>query len=252
MENQLLDSDMLYNKDGKSLASILQNGYETHSSEYLRKGFELFKQNAGGFIGFLIISFILRIVASFIPLASIFMIPLTAGIIIVAKKIDKNEGYQFSNFFDGFQSIWPLIGSAFLQGLIALALMIIFFIPFFFVFGLSFFSSLGNASLYDSGFRYLMIAIFILVFIFLFIFVIWTFSSQLIVFNKKRAWEAMEISRKVMSKKYLNWLGFLLLLGLVNILGALCLLVGLLVTVPTTMCALYVAYEDVIGTDLVD
>lgn len=37
MENQLLDSDMPENKNGKSLSELLNNGYETHSIDYLKK-----------------------------------------------------------------------------------------------------------------------------------------------------------------------------------------------------------------------
>jgi uncharacterized membrane protein len=80
--------------------------------------------------------------------------------------------------------------------------------------------------------------------------VMWIFSSFFILFPKYKAWDAMEASRKVVFKKFFNWLGFLLLLGIFNVAGAICLLVGLLVTVPTTMCAIYVAFEDVVGTNV--
>ena len=51
MENQLLDSDMLVNKEGKSLSSLLANGYETNSVEYITKVTDLFKQNIGAYKG---------------------------------------------------------------------------------------------------------------------------------------------------------------------------------------------------------
>ncbi len=253
MENQLLDSDMLGNKDGKSLNELLMNGYETNSAEYIRKGYEIFKENAGGFIGFIILAFFARIIGGIIPIIgsiiSIFLIPLTIGAYIVAKKISKNEHYEFSNFFDGYQKLGPLIGSAFIQGFIVVGIILIFFIPFFLIHGFNL-SSLDNSNFNDSGFMLLMGLIFILMLVVIFIFVAWTLSSQLIVFNNNSPWEAMEISRKIVSKKYFNWLGFILLIWLVNVAGALCLLVGLLITVPTTLCALYVAYDDVVGMNL--
>lgn len=256
MEDQLLDSDMMNNNEGKSLSSILENGYETNSVEYIKKGFEIFKQNAGAFIGFLVLAFIARMVAGVIPIVGsiigIFLIPLSVGGIIVAKKIDKNENYEFGNFFDGYQKLGPLIGNAFIQGLIAVAIMLVFFIPFFFLYGFSFFSSLAYESVSDGRFAVFMIVMFVMVILFFFIFVSWTLSNQIIIFNDKGPWEAMEISRKVVSKKYFNWLGFLFLMGLLNVAGALCFLVGLLITLPTTMCALYVAYEDVVGVNLKD
>jgi hypothetical protein len=54
----------------------------------------------------------------------------------------------------------------------------------------------------------------------------------------------------VVFKKFFNWLGFIFLIGLFNIAGAICLGVGLLVTIPTSMCAIYVAFEDVVGTNV--
>jgi hypothetical protein len=252
MENQLLDIDLLNNKEGKSLSSILANGYETNSTEYIRKGFELFKMNAGGFIGFILIGLLLRVLSNFVPFAAIFLIPMSIGTYVVAKRIDKNEPFQFSNFFDGYQQLGPLIGIGFLQGLIAVAIILVFLIPFFFVVGFDFIDKIGTASMANTNFIYFILFIFALAVILTIIFAGWSFSNLILFFDKRGVWDSMEISRKIISKRYLNWIGFLLLLGLVNILGFLCLFVGLLVTIPTTSCALYVAYEDVVGLNLRD
>lgn len=252
MENQLLDIDLLDNKEGKSLSAILANGYETNSTEYIKKGFELFKINAGGFIGFIILGLLLRVISNFVPFSGIFLIPLSIGTYIVAKRIDKNEPFQFSNFFDGYQQLGPLIGIAFLQGLIAVAIIVVFLLPFFFVVGFDFIDEIGTASITNTKFIYFILLAFALIFILTLIFAGWTFSNLILFFDKKGVWNSMEISRKIIFKRYLNWIGFLLLLGFINILGCLCLFVGLLVTIPATSCALYVAYEDVIGLNLKD
>lgn len=257
MDNQLLDSDFInQNKEGKSLNDILLNGYETHTSQYISKGYEIFKQNAGGFIGFIILAFFIRTIAAFIPaigtVFSIILIPLYIGVNIVAKKIDQNEPYEFGNFFDGYKKMSPLIGAAFIQGLLAIAMMLIAFVPFFLSYGIDFFSTLENSSISDSRFMTLIITMVILIVLFIFIFVAWTLSSQLIVFNNNGAWQSMEISRKIVSKKYFNWLGFVILLALINFAGALCFLIGLLITIPTKLCAMYVAYEDVVSLNLTE
>ncbi|MFN8260591.1 MAG: hypothetical protein U0X41_06570 [Chitinophagales bacterium] len=252
MENQLLDLDLLNNKEGKSLSALLMNGYETNSVEYIKKGFELFKMNVGGFIGFILLAFLLRMAGNFIPFASIFLIPLSMGMYVLAKKIDKNEPYQFSNFFDGYQKTGPLIGIAFLQGLIAIAIMLVFLLPFFLVVGFDFINEIETASASDTNFISFILLAFLMVIIILLVLVSWTFSGLILFFNERKVWDAMEISRKVITKKYLNWLGFLLLLGLINIAGCLFLFVGLLVTIPTTSCAIYVAYEEIIGLNLQD
>ena len=82
--------------------------------------------------------------------------------------------------------------------------------------------------------------------------ILFLFGTFLVLFEKFEPLKALDISRKLVSKKFFNWLGFLLLLGLFNAAGALCLLVGLFVTIPSTVCALYVAYEDVVGLNLRD
>ena len=105
MENQLLDSDMLNKDEGKSLSVLLSNGYQTQSVEYIKKGFEIFKQNIGGFIGFLIVIGIASSIINAIPFVKVIgmalLAPVIAGFYIVAKMIDKNEVHSFSNFFDG-------------------------------------------------------------------------------------------------------------------------------------------------------
>jgi NhaP-type Na+/H+ or K+/H+ antiporter len=62
-------------------------------------------------------------------------------------------------------------------------------------------------------------------------------------------WDSMEISRKLVTKKWWNIFGFLLLLLLINFAGALVFFVGLLFTIPITYCALYAAFEDIVGTE---
>jgi uncharacterized membrane protein len=48
---------------------------------------------------------------------------------------------------------------------------------------------------------------------------------------------------------YFSFTMFLLLMVLVDILGALCCIVGLLVAVPVTVAAVTVAYKELVGFD---
>lgn len=256
MENQLLDSDLIGYKDGKSLSEILNNGYETHAVDYIKKGFEIFKQNILFFLGFFAILIVINFVANVIPMASIFvsllMIPLSAGIYIVAKKIDYNEQYSFSNFFDGYKIYQPLIIASFIQFLIAIVLVLICCIPVFVILGISFFSNMQFGNIDPTKIGLLLLMFFILFLVFSLIFINWIFANKLIIFSDKEAWESMQISRKIISKKLFNWVGFLLLLMLFNLAGAICFGIGLLVTIPTSSIAMYVAYNDVVGMNLRD
>jgi len=77
--------------------------------------------------------------------------------------------------------------------------------------------------------------------------VAYSFTTALIVDRKFDFWEAMETSRKVISKRWFPFFGFVLVLVLINIVGALLFFVGLLFTIPLTMCAIAAAYQDILG-----
>lgn len=263
MENQLLDGDLLNNnKDGKSLSELLVNGYETHATDYIKKGFEIFKQNVGGFIGFLILIGVIKIAISAIPFVSILtsalVAPIAIGAFIVAKMIDKNETYSFSNFFDGTKKFKPL----FLVSLITSAIV---FIVFLVIGGWSYFkmaflglkpkmnySDINSLMAYSQSMSGYGLRIFFAVLVTMAITIFLIFGNFLVYFSNFEPINALDTSRKIVSKKFFNWLGFLMLLGLFNIAGALCFGIGLLITIPTTMCAMYVAYEDVVGLNLRD
>lgn len=260
MENQLLDNDMLDNKEGKSLSALLANGYETNSVDYIKKGFEIFKQNIGAFIGFIIIVGIAEAIVGSIPfikgLAGALVAPVIAGGFLVAKMIDKNETHSFSNFFDGTKNYVPLFLVTLPTLLIGAILLVVGGWAYFKVAFLGIvpkldirdFNSLSTYANSMAGFGMRASLAKIISGVISILFVIF-----LVLFERFEPVRALDISRKLVSKKFFNWLGFLLLLaGLFNAAGALCLLVGLFVTIPSTVCALYVAYEDVVGLNLRD
>jgi len=75
--------------------------------------------------------------------------------------------------------------------------------------------------------------------------VAWHFALPLIMDKRIEFWPAMELSRKVISKHWWSFLGFAIVLGLVNFVGVLACGIGLFVTAPLTMIALAYAYEDI-------
>jgi hypothetical protein len=255
MENQLLDSDMLDNREGKSLSALLANGYETHSVEYIRKGFELFKRNIGPFLGFLLIVAICQGILSSIPfikgLANPLISPIIAGAFLVAKKIDKNEPHAFSDFFEGTKNYKRLFLVALLPTLLVMVIMLIFG-------GWNYFqvTFLGRNAGNVNDMLYMMKShaggLGIAGLIAILVSILFLFGTFLVLFENFAPVRALDISRKIISKKFFNWVGFILLLGLFNLAGLICLVVGLLVTIPSTICALYAAYEDVVGLNLRD
>ena len=75
------------------------------------------------------------------------------------------------------------------------------------------------------------------------------FTYLFIVDKRMDFWPAMEASHAVVKNDYFGFTMFLLLAVLVNLLGALCCIVGLLVSIPVTFAAITVAYREIVGFD---
>jgi hypothetical protein len=79
----------------------------------------------------------------------------------------------------------------------------------------------------------------------IYLLVAWYFTFLLVVDKGLGFWEAMEVSRKVVSQRWWSFFGFALLCFLINLGGLLLLGVGALVTIPWTGLAWTHLYEDV-------
>jgi hypothetical protein len=193
---------------------LIQQGYETDAGNYIRRGWEIFQENMGIFIAYTLIMILISVAAAFIPFGSLLVSgPLTAGFYIVANKISKGEPYEFGTFFKGFDFFVQLLLWSLVGGI---------------------FIALGLVALIIPGI-YLAVA--------------YTFVPLFIVFGKMEFWDGMEYSRKMVTRKWWNIFGFVLLLFLINLAGTLAFFVGLLFTIPLTYCAIYAAFEDIVGTD---
>ena len=73
------------------------------------------------------------------------------------------------------------------------------------------------------------------------------FTYLFIIDKRMDFWPAMQASHAVVKNDYFGFTMFLLLAVLVNILGALCCIVGLLVSIPVTFAAITVAYKEIVG-----
>ena len=115
----------------QNIESLIQNGYSTDIGSYLSRGWELFKRNVGGFIGYAALLGLINIgfmllggvvdwgrepeqspsaLASLLNgISSVISIPLQAGSYIVAFKLAKQRPTTFSDFFRGFNYFLPLL-----------------------------------------------------------------------------------------------------------------------------------------------
>lgn len=229
------------------LETVLSNGYNFQLSQYISKGFNIFGKNAGMFIGYLLVYFAISIGLSIIPilgqLASLVISgALLAGYYIVADKTERGEHVEFSNFFDGFKSLTPLFIGTLLLIVMAIALMIPFFIIVFFKFGIE--SLSGDGSFPDFGILDFIViaAVFIGV---LYISVSFIYMTLFIVFDKMDAWAAMMASRKIVEKNFILHVLFFIVWGFIIMLSALPFGLGLLATIPAFYCSVYAAWADI-------
>jgi len=193
--------------------------YQVNLGSYFTKGLEIFKGNIGGFIGFTLILFIINMVLSAIPVIGTIIsmginAPLGAGYYLVAKKLLNNEATTFGDFFKGFDYFTPL----FLAGLVS---------------GL--FITLGMLLLLIPG---------------IYLAVSYMFTSLMIINTDLGFFEAMEASRKLITKKWFSFFGFILVIIIINTIGLMLLGLGIFVTLPLTMCAVAVAYDDIVNKQL--
>ncbi|MDW7690600.1 hypothetical protein R9C00_22425 [Flammeovirgaceae bacterium SG7u.111] len=219
-EDDILD-DFL-NEDDSDLLSFeqrieqkIRDGYEFRMGDYISKAFDIFQQNIGYFIGFALLYMVIQLALNFIPFlgslgALVINAPLGVGYAIMARKISRDEPYEFGDFFRGFDAVLQL----FLGGLIV-----------------GIFVVIGSVFLIIPG---------------IFLGVCYVFVSLIIYFENQDFWPAMEYSRRLITKNWWSVFGFVIILVLLNFAGALVLGIGLLVTIPVSGIAIYVAYEDIL------
>lgn len=207
----------MFESNPKSLESIVNAGYRFKMGEYISRGWTIYKQSPVFLIGFLILTIVINLVLQRIdsrigvPASLVVLPPLSAGWFVAIFKLIKRETIQFSDFFKGFKYFTPLVISSILIFVFVTIGMILLIIP-----GI-----------------YLAFAYF--------------FVTPLILDRKIDFWQAMEASRKIVTKKWFSFFGFGLVLGLINLGGAILSGLGLLVTIPLSVCSVAAAYDDIVG-----
>ncbi|NMW17659.1 MAG: hypothetical protein HKK66_01260 [Chlorobiaceae bacterium] len=187
-----------------------------HIQDYIRQGWEMFKEHVGEFVGFTLIIFVISAVCSKFAFAGSFIVsalaaPLYAGFGIVAFKLINGKSFQFADFFNGFNYLLPL----FLGGLAC-----------------GFLVSIGFVLLLIPG---------------IYLAVGYMFTTFLIIDYRMEFWQAMETSRQIITRNWFAFFGFAFALFALNFFGALAFGVGLLVSIPVSACAAAIAYKEIMG-----
>jgi hypothetical protein len=137
--------------------------------------------------------------------------PLIAGFHIFTMKKLMGRNAEFGDLFKGFNLFVPTLVASLLIGLFTFAGTLLCLIP-----------GLVVAAMYK-------------------------FTYLFIVDKQMDFWPAMQASHAVVKNDYFGFTMFLILAFLVNLLGVLCCIVGLLVTIPLTFAAITVAYKEIVG-----
>lgn len=208
----------MYSDKNYKLDLILNNHINFDFGKYFERGWEIFIKNIGLYIAFsavfIGIFLINSLIAAGIPggnsiLNMITTPPLTAGLYLAIYYSTKSK-INFSKFFDGFNYFIPLLIYSVISSI------------------------------------FIFIGVFALVIPAIYLSVAYAFSIFFIVFHKLDFWQAMEYSRKIITKKWWSFFGLFLVLGLLNAVGAFFMLIGVLFTLPFSYCVIYAAYEDII------
>ncbi len=201
----------------EEMERLARADYTVRGGDWIRAGWAAFRDQPGGFIGFAALLFATTGLLSHVPFAGavlgLALAPLWAGFYVVALLVLSRRKTEFADFFKGYRAFLPLFLAAFVGGI---------------------FIAAGTVLLVVPG---------------LYLAVGYTFAFPLIADRRVDFWQAMELSRKAVTRRWFPVFGFLITLLLVNVAGALLLLVGLLVTVPLSFCAVAAAYRDIFGIE---
>jgi uncharacterized membrane protein len=196
---------------------LIERDYQVAITEWLKKGWELFKKDAGPAVVFMVIAAIAYAAATFlIPFgigSTVIMLPLLAGFIIISLMLCRNQQTEFVRFFWGFRHLVPLL----------------------------LFTIVSTA--------FILIGFMVLVLPGLYVTVAYLFAPYIIVDKNVDFWPAMEISRKKINKHWFGMAAFCVVLLAINVIACIPLFLGLFVTIPWTIYAVTIAYEDIFRED---
>ena len=184
--------------------------------DVLSFGWEVMKRNFGFFAGLLAVAFGIQMVLSMIPVigglaSNVFSIVFSIGFIRIALGFCDQQKLPFGTLFNGWDRFWCYLGGGILYALIIFGGMLLLIIP-----GI----------------------IFSVMFQFVYYFVVEHHLGPV---------DALKASAMTTKGVRLKLFGFGLLLGLINVAGLLCLLVGVFVTMPTIMVAGALTYRHLVA-----
>lgn len=186
---------------------------ETDLARWIAEGWRLIRDDLIGYVIATFLLFMIGILALRIhPVVAFLLVaPLEAGIFLMTANHLRGRGPVVGDMFQAFSMYVPIILGGFLMYAFTAIGVIACLIPAVFVMG------------------------------------IYQFSYLFMVDRGMDFWDAMEASRMLAKKDYLEFSLFALVLIVLNLAGLLALVVGIFVTVPLTFASITCAYRDLAG-----
>jgi len=160
---------------------------------------------------YVLLALVFLVLSSAVPM--ILQGPMIAGLHIYTMKRLAGRNAEFADLFKGFNYFVPTLVASIVIGLFVFCGTLLCVIP-----------GLVVAAMYK-------------------------FTYLFVVDKRMDFWQAMQASHAVVKRDYVGFTLFLILLFLVDVLGVLCCVVGILVALPVTFAAITVAYKDLVGFD---
>lgn len=184
------------------------SGFRLSMENVLQVGFNLMRKAPAAFIIFSV----LAVLVFSNPISGILLGgPVTASYLHLAHLARRDRQIGFSDFFKGFEKAGSLI---------ALNLMIYLAV------------FLGLILLIIPG---------------IYLGVSYVFSQIFVWFYDKDPYEAIRLSRKLVSGNFGQILLLLLILAGINLIGIMAMGIGILLTIPFSFCVIYATFDDIIG-----
>lgn len=228
-------------------SSLGDRNYTVKSGEWISRGWQIFQQDVGAFIGFVVVVLVINIGLSFVPGigqfgSSVLSPVLNAGFFIYGFKILREQPREFSDFFQGFSQFLDLFLFSLVSGIFA-------FLP---MLPGTIVTAMGAVASQEaetpSSLLWVGVALILVGLIpSLYLGISYSLGIPLIIDRRAKFWPAMELSRKVVGKHWWGIFGFSLLIALLNFAGALLCGLGLLATIPISTSAIAYAYSDILG-----
>lgn len=244
------------------IEDVITYGYKFDMGKYMSIGWKNFKQEAGSYIGFTILYFVIIFAIALIPfanlLSSAIQYTLIAGIFIFTRNM-LNGRETFGDFFSGFNSFGQIILFWLVLVLFmmpAIVIFVIYLIPAGVVPELitgnpdmDYIGELVEDMLSERMGSIIYLYIFLMLYI-IYLYISYSFTLVFIVDRGLSFWDAMEASRKVIAKNFFSFLGMYIVLALLITFGTIVTCgLGILVLIPYLYNVIFAAYDDIVGPE---